>query len=41
VSNRAGHSDTNITMATYAHVLDELHSSEVEKTKDVLLRLAQ
>ena len=41
VSNRAGHADTNITMATYAHVLDELHSSEVEKTKDVLLRLAQ
>lgn len=28
-------------MATYAHVLDELQASEMEKTKDVLLKLAQ
>ncbi|WP_239674589.1 site-specific integrase [Mangrovibacillus cuniculi] len=39
VSQRAGHADTNITLSTYAHVIEELQESEVQRTKDILLKI--
>jgi integrase len=41
VSKRAGHADTNITMSTYAHVLEELQETEVEKTRDFMKAMGQ
>jgi len=41
VSKRAGHADTNITMSTYAHVLEELQETEVEKTRKLMKAMGQ
>lgn len=36
VSQRLGHADANITLKTYAHVLDEMKNSEAKKIKEIL-----
>lgn len=36
VSKRLGHADPNITLKTYAHVLDEMRDSESQKIKNIL-----
>ena len=35
VSKRLGHADPNITLQTYAHVLDEMKDSESDKIKQI------
>nr|DAT07447.1 MAG TPA: Integrase [Caudoviricetes sp.] len=35
VSKRLGHSDPNITLQTYAHILDEMKDSESDKIKQI------
>ena len=36
ISRRLGHSDANITLKTYSHILDEMRVSEAQKIKEVL-----
>ena len=36
ISRRLGHSDANITLKTYSHILDEMKVSEAQKIKDIL-----
>ena len=35
VSRRLGHADPNITLQTYAHILDEMKDSESDKIKQI------
>ena len=36
ISKRLGHSDANITLKTYSHILDEMKVSEAKKIKEIL-----
>ena len=36
ISRRLGHSDANITLKTYSHILDEMKVSEAQKIKEIL-----
>ena len=37
ISRRLGHSDANITLKTYSHILDEMKISEAKKIKEILV----
>lgn len=38
VSRRLGHADANITLKTYAHILDDMKIKEAQKIKEILTR---
>ena len=38
VSRRLGHADANITLKTYAHILDDMRLTEAQKIKEILTR---